>query len=335
MPSLIGSLFGGMASSYGAQVAEEGKAARELALRQALVKDDRAYQDAKDEKAYQRDAPLKNLQLQEAQLKINQLKDPNANQPDSVRALEYRAKQAGLQPGTDDYKTFILNNGDATTNGMKEFSNRIAAAKALGIAETDPAFRSYVLTGKMPREDQQALTSVDKKAILEADDMVSNNQAAVDALTNAEKLSPSANSGMFASQRAWLGNNLPDYAVPDFVSSPKSSQDTANFDNQVIGNAVTQLKAIFGAAPTEGERQILLDLQGSSSQPVGVRKEILGRAKEMAQRRLDFNQKRADDLRGNNYYRPKDGSSDPQSPAQSQPMTSPQVDDLVKKYGGQ
>jgi hypothetical protein len=189
-------------------------------------------------------------------------------------------------------------------NNMDAFGSRKAAAEAIGLTPDNPAYMTYLLTGKMPREDQQTLTAVDKKAILDADDMVAVNENAIKALDEAMTLSDKANSGMLAGARAWAGNNLPDVVVPDAISSPESSAATKNFDNAVVGNALTQLKAIFGGAPTEGERQILLDLQGSANMPRAVREPILARAKEMAQRRLEFNKQRADSLRGGDFYKP-------------------------------
>jgi len=190
-----------------------------------------------------------------------------------------------------------------------DYTARQAAAAQIGLTPDNPAYQSYVLTGKMPREDQTSLTAVDKKAILEADDMVAVNENAIKALDEAMTLSDKANSGMLAGARAWAGNNLPDMVVPDRISSPESSAATKNFDNAVVGNALTQLKAIFGGAPTEGERQILLDLQGSANMPREVREPILRRAKEMAQRRLEFNKQRADSLRGGDFYKPGAGQT--------------------------
>lgn len=193
--------------------------------------------------------------------------------------------------------------------GMEAFGSRQKAAEAIGLTPDSPGYQTYILTGKMPREDQQNLTAVDKKAVLEADDMVAVNENAIRALDEAMVLSDKANSGMLAGARAWAGNNLPDMMVPDAVSSPESSAATKNFDNAVVGNALTQLKAIFGGAPTEGERQILLDLQGSANMPREVREPILRRAKEMAQRRLEFNRQRADALRGGDFYKPGAGQT--------------------------
>lgn len=60
--------------------------------------------------------PLKKIQLQQAQLNLqkaqNEANNPFANVPDSVRALQIRAQEAGLVPGTPQYTNFMLNGGD-------------------------------------------------------------------------------------------------------------------------------------------------------------------------------------------------------------------------------
>jgi hypothetical protein len=183
------------------------------------------------------------------------------------------------------------------------YAQREKAALDFGLTPDSPAYQSFVLTGKMPREDQAPLTATDKKAILEADDMVAQNEAAVQALGQAEQYSPEANSGMLAGTRAWLGNKLPDLLVPDFIASKESSLATSNLDNVVMGQALSSMKAIFGGNPTEGERAILLELQASSSMSKPERAALLKRAKALAQRRLEFNQQRAASLRGGDYYK--------------------------------
>ncbi|MBX9455850.1 MAG: hypothetical protein KL863_07395 [Rhizobium sp.] len=216
---------------------------------------------------------------------------------------EFRTWQLAQQnPGFADYLK-------GTNKTGQTFDERKRMAQELGISEEDPRYQPFVATGKFPREDQQSLTAVDKKAILEADEMVAVNEGAIEALKTAKGVSDKANSGWFSGVRASAGANLWDYAVPDFVSSPDSSNATIDFDNAVVGQALGQLKAIFGGAPTEGERKILLDLQGSSNLPKEAREKIIERAIAAAERRLNFNRQRAEELRGNTYYKPRDGQT--------------------------
>ncbi len=110
---------------------------------------------------------------------------------------------------------------------------------------------------------------------------------------------------------------VPDYLLPDFISSPQSSAATAQLENLSTGNALEQLKAVFGAAPTEGERKILLDIQGAVNQPDHVRQDIYRRAQAAAERRLAFNEQRANELRGGTFYQPKGGQQQPAQQGQT------------------
>lgn len=159
------------------------------------------------------------------------------------------------------------------------------------------------------------LTALDKKAIMEADDQAQSSQAAIDNLGSAENKNNDAYSGFTAGVRTWMGNNLPDVAVPDFVASPKYAAATTEYDNQVMNGALNQLKSIFGGNPTEGERAVLLELQASSDKPPEVRKNILDRAKKLASIRLQYNQQRAQELRGGDYYKPQANGSPRAAPA--------------------
>lgn len=241
----------------------------------------------------------------------------------SPEELDYRtgpkmmAAQAGLFRDPMDveakrldmaYKRAQIAQVNRKSSDNDLFAQRSTQAQALGIDPNSDSFKSYVLTGKLPREDQQSLTATDKKAILEADDMVGTNRSAIQAIDEALRLNPKANAGWGAGARASAGANLPDLLVPDFISSPESSQATIDFDNAIIGQALTSLKAIFGGNPTEGERKILLDLQGSSGKPMAVREEILQRARRAAVSRLSLNEQRASELRGGTFYKPGGGT---------------------------
>lgn len=57
--------------------------------------------------------PLKQIQLQTAQLELEKLRNPNANMPDSVRALDMRARAAGYTPDTPEYQRFMATGGES------------------------------------------------------------------------------------------------------------------------------------------------------------------------------------------------------------------------------
>lgn len=231
------------------------------------------------------------------------------------------AEQYGLKPGTPEFQQYVLGGSVPQTSPNSitaQVEQRKQAAASLGMTPDHPAYQSFVATGKMPREDAQPLSATDKKAILEADEAVQSNKAVIGALGEARKISPDTYTGVGASTRAKVGNMLPDWMVPDALASPKAAGETANYENLVLGQALGQLKSIFGAAPTEGERKILLELQASVDKPDNVRQEILGRARQLAENRLKFNEQRAGELRGGTFYKKGGGGQTaPSQPAQS------------------
>lgn len=242
--------------------------------------------------------------------------------PDSVKEYMY-AKGMGwtTAPNPAAYAK-----EKSKTSPAEETEGRKAAAAAAGLKTGDPGYQGFILTGKMPREDMGPLTATDKKAILEADEGVLAAETAIQALNEAKALSPRAHSGVAPGARAWAGNNLPDWMVPDRVASPGSSEATSTLENVVTSQALAQLKSIFGAAPTEGERKILMEIQGSIGQPDNVRQKIYDRGIAMAEKRLGFNRQREADLRGGDYYKSPDrqGQTRPQGAARSEAPPQPQ-----------
>lgn len=187
------------------------------------------------------------------------------------------------------------------------FEMRKQQAAAAGLAETDPRYQSFILTGQMPRENAQKLTATDKNAILEADQNAQTMEGVDSALKQAEELNPAAGSGMFAGAQAWAARNDPTGFFDD-----KKGEATTQYSNLVMNQALSQMKAIFGGNPTEGERSVLLQLQASADKTPEERKAILAQARMMAQRRVQFNKDRASELRSGEFYQPGGGQVEDQ-----------------------
>lgn len=177
---------------------------------------------------------------------------------------------------------------------VDQVEQRRAAAAKLGFEPSKPGYESFVLTGKMPREDQQPLTATDKKAIIEADEGVLAAETAIEGLKKAKEISPGAFAGPLAAERG--------YGMSLFGNEAGSK--TVELENLITSNALTQLKSIFGGMPTEGERKILLEVQGSVKLPDEARQKIYDRAIVAANKRLEFNRQRAASMRGGTFYKP-------------------------------
>jgi hypothetical protein len=170
-------------------------------------------------------------------------------------------------------------------------------AERLGMKANDAGYQSFVLTGKMPREDAQPLSASDKKAIQDADESIGTTENTIGMLKKAKELSKTAYAGPAAAWRGWGGS---------LVGAPGAA-DTTELDNVLTTQAVGQLKQIFGGNPTEGERKVLLDIQASSSQPDEVRQRVYDRAIGLAEKRLEFQRQKSNELRGQTYYKPGGG----------------------------
>ena len=216
-------------------------------------------------------------------------------------------RRASLKAMLDDtWKRIEFNQKQTQENAGAKLTQEMKAREQQVITQggdpKDPRNQTWINSGKYPKEDQSPLTATDKQAIMAADEMVMSNQNVISNLKEAKDLSKKAlgfkGAGIVAQGGALIGN--------------EASQATVEMDNLITQNALGQLKAVFGGAPTEGERAILMQIQGASSQPDSVRQKIFDRAIDMANKRLEFNKQKADELRGGTYYKSKDANSQPQ-----------------------
>jgi len=157
------------------------------------------------------------------------------------------------------------------------------------------------------------LSPTAQKELFEADESIQAGSNVMTLLNEAEKINnrkadpktgkfvvadPSkadAYSGPWADLQVMASRVLPGkYEGADAATS---------LDNIVRGQALESLKAIFGGMPTEGERKILIELQASLDKTPEQRADILRRAKQAAERRIQFNSKKAKSLREGSYFR--------------------------------
>lgn len=192
------------------------------------------------------------------------------------------------------------NQGGGGSGVLNNAMQRAQLAQAFGIDPASPAGQKFALTGQLPA----SLSPTDKKAILEADQMVMASQQGMTMLNQAKALNPKAAGGFGMGTLAEVFAQIGD----------ETALNTRDLENILQSNVLPQLKVIFGGAPTEGERQILLDLQGSAKKTVEERRRIIDRSIAAANARIKFYQDQAQDLRGGTYYNPTRGQQ-PAAPA--------------------
>ena len=188
---------------------------------------------------------------------------------------------------------------------------------------TREEFRKGVTPGTGAKAGAPDLSKDERDRVFKARDRIASSSESIAGLQAARQLSNQAYEGPLAGVRAQAAAALPDQI------EPAGAKETIEFDMILKQQVLPQLKTIFGAAPTEGERKILLELQGSSSLPRAVRNKILDNAIAAANRRMRADQEEVESLLGGTYFRtPERGG--PSMPKVPTPTASPKVDYIFR-----
>lgn len=172
------------------------------------------------------------------------------------------------------------------------------------------------------------LSATMQKELIQTDDAISGGQAVISGLKDALSLNTKSYDGFTALQRA---------KASGFIHDSEESKNTVLIDNVVTGNALNALKSTFGAAPTEGERKILLELQGSVNLPAQQRKAIWQRAINAAENRIKYNQQKAEAIRNGTFtsttYKPYKAEDISKEPKNTKSQSNNAVTKASSKWG--
>lgn len=146
------------------------------------------------------------------------------------------------------------------------------------------------------------LSATAQKELFEADDTANSTKNAIDILQSIIAKDPKT--GQSQNTAAYEGGtaNFRRQAMSFLPGTYEGENASVELQNKVTGQALAGLRAAFGGNPTEGERKVMLEVQGSINQKATQREEIFKRAIEMANRRLAAAQDRAKRLREGTYF---------------------------------
>lgn len=214
---------------------------------------------------------------------VSAIEDPKTS-PTAKRSYEARLRKL----------TYIAPEAKAERDADKPQSPAGKLAKDEGLIPGTPEYQARVkaLAGEGKGMN---LSATEQKELFEAEDIVNGAKGVILNLTKAKEISPKAYEGFGAGARRTIARNIPGVGESEGVTS------TTDLESLVNQNALDQLKAIFGGNPTEGERKILLDIQGSISQSDKERQAIFDRAIKAAARRLKTNQEKMERIRKGAY----------------------------------
>lgn len=174
---------------------------------------------------------------------------------------------------------------------------------------TTPGGGSVTVTSTQPK----TLSPAEVQLRSETEANLAGLREAQTALADAAEYSKKAYAGPLASQRgafAGVTGMNPDAAVA-----------TREFNAIMTGQALSQLRAIFGGNPTEGERKILLDMQASAQMSQGERDALLKRAQRAVDMRVQDAERKLQSIVRGDYNQVQRGYTPPA--AQSAPALPP------------
>ena len=216
------------------------------------------------------------------QLTVEEMKARRlANTPQSE--IGKAAMDAGMRPGTPEYSKHV--SGLITENqGLKTSADSLRKDAAQLALEREQ--RAKVQAGK--------LTPPELKLKEETEDTIAAAASALTALDKALKLNPQTFTGS-------LGDMAQKYALGVVDPSHPKVKATEEQENLLANQALSSLKTLVGGNPTEGERKVIMDLQGIASKSLPVREGIIKGAIQATQNRLARNQKRLADIQSGAY----------------------------------
>jgi hypothetical protein len=212
-----------------------------------------------------------------------------------------QALDEGLKPGTPEYQKRVETIGNLNVEGrMAQIAASLAGVQTAG-ANLSLAQEKFL----NQKGQQTKLTGPELKMKVEAEDLIASSKQSLADLKQAYALNPNSLAG------GWLDKGQ------QFLGEAAGSKDPTIVNTRILNNllgsqGLAKLKATFGGAPTEGERAILMELEGIGSKTKEERGAIIKRAYRVLQDRVAREQARLDQITSGAYRTttPLEGGTD-------------------------
>ena len=275
----------GAMADYQKSVTEAKRANNAQNLQLALKGQELGMQTAKEELA-----TLRNLQGEEnkdKRLLATEMIKEHIRSGEPQSAAGKQAKDEGLKPGTPEYQKRV---DEIFAKGVEAKTAEIAAK--LNTLETNQIRTD--LAKRKQEENEKSLTGPELKLKTDTEDNIAQATQAMQDLKKAYALNPNT-----------FDTSLPDIAQRKILENTQSNNqkvvDTREMENLLAKGAVNKLRAAFGGNPTEGERAILLDLEGIGAKSKEERKRIMLSAFQALETSMDRHKKRLEDIKSGKY----------------------------------
>jgi hypothetical protein len=186
-----------------------------------------------------------------------------------------------------------LNNPEAQTGGQGSMPTSIQEYER---AQQDPNYADWLKNNK---GRDSSLTTVDKKAIFEAEDVLPAVDGTLSALSRAKELNDKTYTGMTAGVRGWAGANVPGAGM---LLDEEKSRATLEFNNLMTYESIKTMADTLKGATTDFELNKFVEILADPATPPDIRGRTIDRMMQLAQRKKQIAEDRVNKLRGGDYY---------------------------------
>ena len=181
------------------------------------------------------------------------------------------------------------------TPGTPEYNAKVAELTELRMQRELAA-----LEGQLLAQQRMPAALINLKS--ETEDKISSVTQAMADVREAFELNPNSFSGSALDQLQYI-------PLATLGSDAPKVVNTRRIENLLGEQALGRLKTTFGAAPTEGERKILMDLQGIGAKSLEERAEIMLRLYDVLDQRREREMRRLQEITSGQYgvYQPETG----------------------------
>lgn len=197
------------------------------------------------------------------------------------------ARDMGLAPGSKEEQAFIKDYVQKKLESGDWYKQMMAGFAAQNLQIKQSAEQRAV-------EQTKKLSPAEIKMKSESEDLIANAKQSLADLKEAYRLNPNSLAG------GWLEKGQ------QFLYEAAGSNDPVIVNTRVLNNllgsqGLAKMRSIFGGNPTEGERAILLELEGIGSKTKEERAAIIKRTYKVLQDRVAREERRLKDISSGMY----------------------------------
>jgi hypothetical protein len=282
-------------AAYSKDERDARKAQRALQLQMGLEGQKMRMSSAKDDLTTLRSLASEEMKSKRA-ITAEVIKDfIKSGEPESAAGKQ--AKDEGLKVGTPEFKARV--NEIAQTSVDAKLAQVTATLSGISVQQANQALAMSKFENQ--KAQQSKLSPQEMKLKSETEDILTSTDQAMADLKRAYQLNPNT-----------FDTSLGDIAQRKLLEAAGSKDPkvlaTREQTNLLSKSAVGKLKTSFGGNPTEGERKILLDLEGIDSKSKEERAIIMKNSYTALKNRREREQKRLNDIK-QGLYRDTSGPS--------------------------